>query len=370
MTSSAAARDVAVVGGGVIGRAIAWQLGVAGFDVELFDPDPSRAASLVAAGMLAPMTEATPEEGRLATLGMASAASWPAFAEALEDAAGMPVNFRSNGTLYVAADLDGLADLEVFGGRLSTMGLDVEWITGARCREREPLLVPTIRGGLFAAGDHVVEPRQVVAALTVAMDRVGVTETRQQVRELVTGGVVLADGSQRPAGHVVLAVGAWSGRQFDLPVHPVRGETLHLVRTDHHPGLVGNVRAVIDGQPVYLAPRGDGRVVVGSTMDERGFDLRTRVGPVRELLERARAVVPSIDEMELAEIAVGLRPGTPDNGPLIGEVRPGVIAATGHHRNGILLAPVTAEAIVALLTGGELNPTVKSFDPSRFAAVA
>ncbi|MDX1510304.1 MAG: glycine oxidase ThiO [Nitriliruptorales bacterium] len=370
MTAHGADRDVVVVGGGIIGRAVAWQLALAGCDVELFDPDPSRAASLVAAGMLAPMTEATPEEGYLAALGMASAARWPAFSEKLEDAAGRSVNFRSNGTLYVAADLDGLADLEVFGGRLSTMGLEVEWLTGARCREREPLLVPTVRGGLFAAGDHVVEPREVVAALTVAMERAGVTETRQPVRELADDGVALADGSLRRAGHVVLAVGAWSGRLFDLPVHPVRGETLHLARTDHHPGLVGNVRAVIDGQPVYLAPRGDGRLVVGSTMDERGFDLRTRVGPVRELLERARAIVPAIDEMELAEIAVGLRPGTPDNGPLIGEIRPGVIAATGHHRNGILLAPITTDAVVAIVTGGDLDPAVKPFDPNRFAAVA
>lgn len=366
MTSSTRERDLIVVGGGIIGRAITWTAAERGLDVEVFDPDPARAATHVAAGMLAPVSEATPMEAPLTELGMASVERWPAFAAALERAADQPVNHRTSGTLHVAVDRDGIAELKELETRLAGMGLPVETMSAAECRLREPLLAPTVRGGLVADHDHVVEPRLVMHALAKAAERAGATHTPERVAELVDHGVLLASGERRSARHVVVAAGAWSGELAGLPVRPVRGETLHLAPLGNDPPLTTNVRGIVAGRSVYVAPRGDGRVVVGSTMEERGFDRRMRVGPVRELLTDARTLVPAIDEMELSEIAVGLRPGSPDNGPLIGRLAPGLWAATGHFRGGILLAPITAEAIVAMVTGGAVHAAVEPFAPARF----
>jgi len=358
-------RDVVVVGGGIIGRAVAWQLAERGVDVELLDPDPSRAAAHVAAGMLAPVSEATPEEGPLAALGLASAERWPDFVRGLEAAAGQAIDHRAHGTLHVAVDADAAAELDELARRLDAMGLETQRLSATECRDHEPLLAPGVRGGLFAPSDHVVDPRAVMAALALAGQRAGIVETRAAVTELAGDGIVLEDGSRRTARRIVVAAGAWSGA-FGLPVHPVRGETLHLAARDGHEGLGGNVRGIVAGRSVYLAARRGGRAVVGSTMEELGFDTRARVGAVRQLLADARALVPAIDEYELVEIAVGLRPASPDNGPLIGHWSPGVIAATGHFRNGILLTPITVDAVVAMVTGDPVPPSVTPFDPHRF----
>lgn len=369
MTAAGHDRDLIVVGGGIIGRSIAWTAAERGLNVEVFDPDPSRAAAHVAAGMLAPVSEATPMEAALTGLGMASIGRWPAFAAALERASGQPINHRQSGTLHVAVDRDGVAELKELLARLTSMGLPVEEATAADCRLREPLLAPTIRGGLVTEHDHVVEPRLVMNALATAAERAGATHTPERVAELVDRGVLLPSGERRSARHVVVAAGAWSGELAGLPVRPVRGETLHLAPLGEDPPLATNIRGMVAGRSVYVAPRGDGRVVVGSTMEERGFDRRMRVGPVRELLTDARTLVPSVDEMELSEIAVGLRPGSPDNGPLIGRLAPGLWAATGHFRGGILLAPVTAAAIVAMVAGEAVDPAVEPFAPARFEVV-
>ncbi len=375
--------DIAVVGAGAIGMAIAWRAATAGRTVTLVDDSPGRGASWAAAGMLAPVTEAHFGEEALLTLNHASHARWPAFAAELAEVTSRDSGYRECGTIVVARDLDDLAVVDDLAAFQRSLGLQVERLSSREARQLEPGLVPSIRGGLFVSGDHQVDNRTLVAALSTACHRAGVVTIASRAAAIDRSGsraqgVVLTDGRRLAAGAVVLAAGAWSasleGVPDALPVRPVKGQLLHLRCS---PGLrlpppaTHNVR-VPGGRPgrpaVYVVPRGDGRVVVGATVEERGFDTTVTAGAVLDLLREAYELLPGIAELELTETAVGLRPGTPDNAPLIGSgPLEGLVIATGHFRNGILLAPITAEAVVGLLTTGELPEVAAPFTPDRFA---
>ena len=363
-----AAPDVAVIGGGVIGLSVAWAAARRGLTVVVLDRGPlGEGASRVAAGMLAPVSEADAGEPDLLRAGLASAARWPAFAEALEAAAGTPAGYRRCGTLVVARDADDLAALARERALREELGVPVARLRGSEARRLEPGLAPGVRGALDVPDDHAVDPRALIAALAVACERSGVVlRPGEEVTAHTRAGVTLGDGRTLRAGRVVLAGGAWSGS----PVRPVKGQILRL-RDPDGPGLLERVirfREHAGGAGGYLVPRGDGRYVLGATMEERGFDTTVTAGGVRELLQEAQALVPGLDELVLEEAVAGLRPGTPDNGPLLGEARDGVVWATGHHRNGILLAPLTGDAIAALLAGDPLPGEAAAFAPGRFAA--
>lgn len=366
-----AAPDVAVAGGGIVGLSIAFAAARRGLRVALFDRGALGAgASHVAAGMLAPVSEAEAAEPALLRAGIAGAARWPAFAAALEEAAGMTVGYRESGTLVVARDGDDLEALERERRLRDELGLPVRRLRGSETRRAEPALATSVRGGLEVPGDHAVDPRAVTAALAVACERAGVVlRPGEEVVARDAHGVTLAGGRRVAAGAVVLATGAWAGH----PVRPVKGQLLRL-RDPEGPGLVERVLR-FRGHPGdasslsgYLVPRADGRYVLGATMEERGFDTTVTAGGVRELLQEARLVVPGLDELVLEEAIAGLRPGTPDNGPLLGRGEDGVVRAVGHHRNGILLAPLTAEAIAAVLCGEEPPAEAAAFAPGRFEA--
>jgi glycine oxidase len=369
--------DAIVVGGGLIGLACAWRAAEAGLAVTVVDDAPGSGASHVAAGMLAPVTEVTYGEEDLLRLAIASARRWPAFAADLEAAAGVDVGYRQLGTLLVGATADDTRVLDDLHRFQRALDLDVERLRSRACREREPLLSPRVRGGLLAREDHQVDPRRVVEALLAAAAAAGVSFRRDRVAGIEVGGgrvrgVTLSDGTSVATPRVLLAAGCWSGRIGGLPqearppVRPVKGQLLRLRSTDGDPVLSASVRGLVHGRGVYLVPRGDGRLVVGATQEERGFDTTVTAGAVRELLDDAAAIVPGVDELELVEVLAGLRPGTPDNGPLIGRTAvAGLVLATGHHRNGVLLTPVTADAVAALLTGGEPDPVVAVADPRR-----
>jgi glycine oxidase len=356
---SAAAPDVAVVGGGIIGLAVAWKAAAAGRSVVVFDRGPlGEGASRVAAGMLAPVSEADAGEPALLRAGLASLAAWPAFAAALAAASGLDPAFRACGTLVVARDADEAAWLERERALREELAVPVERLRGSEARRREPALAPGVRLALDVPGDHAVDPRATVAALVAACERAGVAlRPHEEATRWDAAGVELASGARVAAGRVVLAAGAWSG----APVRPVKGEILRL-RDPEGPGLFDRVIRFERG---YLVPRGDGRYVLGATMEEQGFDTTVTAGGVRELLQEAQLIVPGLDELVLEEASAGLRPGTPDNAPLIGDAD-GVLLATGHHRNGILLAPFTADAALAILDGGA-GPA--AFAPQRFAGV-
>jgi glycine oxidase len=366
---------VLVVGAGVIGLSCAWRAAAAGLDVTLVDPGPGSGASRVAGGMLAPVTEAWPGEESLLELGVGSLLRWPAFAAELAAAAGRPAGLRPEGTVVAATGTGDRAELDALAGYLAGLGRDVRRLTGRELRRLEPALGPEVRGGLDVPGDLAVDNRVLLAALLAAVDRAGVRVVRRAVREVVDDGVrvtgVRLEDAVVPAERVLVCAGAHSaGLHPALAglVRPVKGEILRLAqRPGAFPPPTRTVRALVDGRAVYAVPRDGGGLVIGATQAETGFETGVTVGGVRDLLRDAERVLPGIAEYELVETAAGLRPGSPDNRPLIGPLGPeGLLVATGHHRNGILLAPLTADAVLALLRGEPVPAAAAAADPARF----
>ncbi len=371
-----ATTDVAVIGGGVIGLAIAWRAAQRGHSVCVLERgELGTGASRVAAGMLAPVTEADAGELALLRLGLRSARAWPQFAARLADAAGADPGLRRSGALVVARDRDEAEALDRELAVRVDLGLNVRRLLPSAARRLEPALAPSVRLALDVPGDHSADPRALVLALAEAARRAGVTlRTGARVERLehragrVTA-VGLAGGEVVRAGHVVAAAGAWSGAIEGLPripLRPVKGQILRL----RDPAGAGLVARIVRFEGGYLVPRGDGRYVLGATMEERGFDTTVTAGGVYELLRDAGEIVPGVHEMVIEEMSAGLRPATPDNAPVLGpsEEFAGLHWATGHHRNGILLAPVTADAVVDGLAGEATIPA--AFAAARFGKVA
>jgi glycine oxidase len=352
--------DAIVVGGGAIGLACAWAAARRGLRVCVLERDRIGAgATWAAAGMLAPATEAEFGEDELLRLNLASAERWPGFAAALGD-----VGYERSGTLYAALDRDELEALERLRALQSSLGLETEWLSGRDCRRLEPGLTPHAAGGLRAGDEAQVDPRRLVTALAAAVeDAGGAIRTGVEVVEVDAGGAATADGCAFE-GAVVVAAGCWTGSLVEAPIRPVKGQILrlrgerpctHSLRTDR----------------VYVVSRPSGETVVGATVEERGFDTTVTAGAVHELLREAYRALPEIAELELAEAFAGLRPGTPDNRPRIGRLAEGgPIVASGHYRNGILLAPVTGDAVAALLLGEQPDVDLAPFSPALAEAVA
>jgi glycine oxidase len=379
-------RDVVVVGGGVIGLASAWRLAQRGAAVMVVDPHPGGGASGVAAGMLAPITEARLGEEALLRLNLASWSLWPAFGAEVERAAGAGIGYRADGTLVVALDADDRIALDELAARHRAMGLDVTPLRGPEVRRLEPGLAPGVRAGFLAAGERSVDPPALVEGLRRAATAAGVGFVAAAVERIATtpsggrvAGVVLAGEAaprQVDAETVVLAAGCRSAGIAGLPeaarppVRPVKGEILTLRQPPGPPLVTHTVRGLVHGFTVYLVPRADGRLIVGATVQERGWDTRVTAGGAYELVRDALALVPGLDDAELMAVRAGLRPGTPDDVPLIGRsAMEGLVVATGHYRNGILLTPITAEAVAAALAGEPLPPEVGACDPRRFEEV-
>ena len=334
-------RSLAVVGGGVIGLAVARRAALDGWAVRVHRDD-QRGASWVAGGMLAPHSEGWPGEDRLLRLGLASLALWNqeghgSFLDGLPDDV---VTARES--LVVAVDRADAADLKTVGEWLAAQGHPVTLTNAAR--DVEPLLAQGIRHGFLAETELAVDNRAVVDALAAHCERLGV-QWAPPLTDLAAAQAdvtVIANGIDAPA--------LWPG----LPIRPVKGEVLRLRwRRGCMPMPQRVIRARVHGRQVYLVPRADG-VVVGATQYEHGRDTAPAVTGVRELLDDACAVVPALGEYEFAECAAGLRPMTPDNLPIVGRLDERTLVAAGHGRSGFLLAPWTAEAIVGELNGAPL----------------
>ncbi|HEY5023438.1 MAG TPA: glycine oxidase ThiO [Acidimicrobiales bacterium] len=377
--------DVVVVGGGVIGLASAWTMAARGMTVAVVDPEPGRGASWAAAGMLAPVSEVHHGEEPLLALTLASARRWPAFAAELTGAVGRPIGYRTSGTLIVAADDGDRAWAHELFAFQRQLGLGSQWLTGRQARQLEPGIAPGVRAGIWAPGDHQVDNRLLVGALLDAATGAGAALHRTLAAALecsggTVSGVRLAGGPTLGAAAVVLAAGSWSGQLDGVPTHaapsvrPVKGQILRLLPSERAPVLTRTVRGIVQGSSVYLVPREDGTVVVGATVEERGFDVAVTAGAVYELLRDAHRVVPGITEMVLGEVTAGLRPGSPDNAPMVGRASgPGVdglVVATGHYRQGILLTPITAQAVAAIVAGDEPPDELAPFGPGRFTPVS
>jgi glycine oxidase len=365
--------DVIVVGGGVIGTAIAWRAARDGRTVILIDPQTDDKASLVAAGMLGPVSESVFGEQDLLNLNLHAIGRFPSFNKELEDAAGQQTGLRTEGTLAVAYDSDDLAALDRLTAFRHSIGLDAERLDARDCRKQEPFLSPATRGGVLARGDLSVDNRRYLAALKQAAADAGVRTLTGYVMEAGDGWVRAASQERLSARHVVIAAGHATSAIDGVPdevrkaIRPVKGQILRL----RHPGnippiLTHTVRAIVQGHDVYLVPRTDGELVAGATQEERD-DRDVTAGAVHDLLRDATTAVPAISELILAEASAGLRPGTSDNGPILGPVETErLIIAAGHFRNGILLSAATADAIAALLAGNQPNAAWAPFQPERF----
>jgi glycine oxidase len=381
--------DVVVVGGGVIGLSCAWRLAQRGARVAVVERgEPGCGATRVAAGMLAPVGELTFGEPELLELTLAAARLYPEFVAEVEAASGEPTGYEQLGALHVALDRDEAAQLRRVHDLQRSLELEAEWLPPRKCRDLEPGLTPSFHGGVFAAGEAAVDPRALTRALLTAVRAEGVEVlTGSEVVEGIFEGdrltgvrtrsaasherdrVVPLSGDTRQKNHginssptangsiraetVVLASGAWSGETPWLPEHarppvrPVKGQVLVLRLRDSEPPA----RHILASERVYLVPRGDGRLIVGATVEEMGYDTAVTAGGVHELLREAYRLLPDVAEMELVDAIAGLRPGTPNNLPVVGPgAIDGLVLATGHFRNGILLAPLAAQAVVDLLS--------------------
>ncbi len=372
--------DVAVIGAGVIGLSIAWRCAQRGMTVVVVDPAPGAGASTTAAGMLAPVTELHFEGRELLALNLESASRYPAFVAELAELTGVDVDFGLSGTVEVAWDAADLASLRQMQEFQASLGLSSRMLTSRELREIEPALAAGLPGGLWAQDDHRVDNRRLHAALLSAAQKAGATLVRERVESVqaehgwVTG-VRTDNGNRYTAGTTVLAAGAWS-RGIDgippdalPPVRPVKGQTLRLRGPQ---GLLAHVvRGSVKGNPVYLVPRADGSFVIGASSEEAGFDSRPRAGAIYELLRDAATLIPEVGEAEFLEVSTSLRPGTPDNAPLIGRAGiDGLIIAAGHYRNGILLTPITGDEVARLIADGKADEILHPFAPTRFARVA
>jgi glycine oxidase len=403
--------DVAVIGGGVVGHGIAWEVQRSGRSVVLIDDAPGSGASWAAAGMLAPVSELHYQEEDLLELMLEASSRWPGFAAGLADASGADSGYLTTPTLAVgadAADRRALMDLRTVQ---QAHGLAVEPLTVREARQREPLLSPAIACALDTPADHQVDPRRLVAALRLALARAAQELPGPAVAGAVDGyavpdraagllwdggtvaGVRLAGGGTILATETVVANGLQSGALADLPpglelpLRPVHGDILRLAVPRHlQPLVTATVRGLVHGIPVYIVPRQDGTVVIGATQREDALSDAVSAGGVYQLLRDAQALVPAVAELELLESTARARPGTPDNAPLLGRVPvgptprgegsgaeaghvPGLIIATGFFRHGVLLTPAAA-AICTGLLDGKPDPRWAPFSPERFSRPA
>ena len=366
--------NIAVIGGGIIGLGVAWQLARRGRPVTVFDREKAgRGASWVAAGMLAPVSEFGFENEDFLEFGRRSMEMFPRFLEELEADSGRAVALDTRGTMVVGFHRDDSERIRRIYNFRENRGLPVQWMTGSEARELEPLLSPKAASAMWIPEDYQIDNRALVDALKVALVEAGgelvegtaVTEIRSEARRC-TG--VITDNGEHPAGVTVLAAGCWSGGIAGLSedlapkVRPVKGQIVTL-RMDETYGFARVIRA----PDAYILPKGDGRLLIGATEEEMGFDTTPTAGPVMRLIERAWEAVPSLYDLPIEEIAVGLRPGTRDHEPLIGESgMDGLLYATGHYRHGILLAPVTAYALCDMILDGKTPEYAAPFSPSRF----
>jgi glycine oxidase len=367
--------SIAVAGGGLIGLVVAWRAAQRGFEVTVIDDAPGTGASFAAAGMLAPVTEASYGEEALLALSRESLARYPSFAAELLESTGLDVGLRTTGTVAVGFDTDDMRALDAMHAFQLELGLAADRLSARAVRDLEPGLSPRVRGGVYVPGDFSVDGRALHAALLSAVSSLSVTLVRDRVSSVLVRdgravGLGLSDGSTVEASSVVLALGAWGASLPGAPPVPVRPVKGQILRLRGAAGLVDRtVRALVRNRYVYLVPYDKDGLIVGATVEDRGFDPTVTAGAVHDLLRDAIEVVPGVTELELVETLARWRPGTPDNAPLLGQCElPGLVLATGHYRNGVLLAPVTGDAIAELLDTGSLPAAAAPFGVDRFAS--
>jgi glycine oxidase len=370
----ASATRVAIVGGGIVGLSVGWKLQRAGCRVTVYDRAAAgRGASWVAGGMLAPVSEYGFEDESFFEFGVASLARYPAFLDELAQDSAERVALDTRGTLSVGLDRDDTEALRRVHRFREHRDLPVQWLSGTEAREIEPLLSPKVVSGMWIPDDYQIDNHKLVRTLAVAFtSRGGELREHCEVKAIRCGGSG-ANGVELEAGTedadvVVLAAGCWSGEirgvpdEARAPVRPVKGQIVCLHEVDGF-----HLERVVRTPDCYLVSKGDGRLLIGATEEDMGFDTTPTAGPVMRLIERAWEAVPGIYDLPIESIDVGLRPGSRDHLPIIGETSvKGLVMATGHYRHGILLAPATADAVRDAIVGGAFPDSVRAFSPERF----
>ncbi|MHB9106742.1 MAG: glycine oxidase ThiO [Armatimonadota bacterium] len=368
-----ATSDVIIIGGGIIGLSLARELARRGRAVTLLERhQPGREASWASAAMLAPQGELS--EGAFLHLCLAGNRLYPEFRAGLEAEIGISCYHREAGTLALAVTGEDEAEFRHTLARQQADGLEVDWVSGDEARKLEPALSEQVRGGLYLPGDRHIENRKLVPGLEQACRQLGVEIVcGAQAREILVengraAGVTTCIGDWR-GDLVVNAAGAWSGEiavpdaALRPPVFPVRGQMLAISLPSHN-----FLSRVVRSPRSYLVPRHDGRLFLGATMERVGFDKRNTVWGISKLLNGAMELFPGLEGCAIQEMWAGLRPGTPDNHPILGETRlPGYLMATGLFRNGLLLAPIVAQTMADLITTGRTPELIASFRLDRFA---
>lgn len=369
--------DAIIIGAGVIGLSIGWRLAAAGLSTVVVERDQAGAsscASLAATGMLAAAAELEAGGEDLLPFALASQRQWPAFRQKLETTSGIALDYDTRGTLVVALTRDETERLRARHDLHRRSGLPTAWLSGPEARAREPGLRPSTTAALFCAEDHQVDPRRLLPALRTAFLAAG--------GRLVEGCDVLS--TEYSAGHcsgivtqggickaptVIVAAGPWAARQgllpedIKVPVRPLKGQSLALRTSQSAPVT----KHIVWTEQVHIAPKADGRLIVGATVEECGFDISITAGGIFALLDGVRRTLPSVEDMQVEAVWCGLRPTSEDDAPILGftPVR-GLLLAVGHHRNGILLAPATADAIVRLVLGKDIMTEAEPLGLSRF----
>jgi len=373
--NSGASPTIVVIGGGAIGCAVAWELAGSGTRVVVVERGtPGRSATHAAGGMLSPLSEAR-QPGPFLQLSLASLDLYPAFVAQLQAASGIDPIYREEGKLQVAMSERQAEELAAIHSWQRDGGFEVDLLDGDQVRRLEPALSRDVRGGLLVARDHQVDNRRLGRALWAAAAAAGARfalgDPAVAVESIAgrVGGVRLASGHVEPASRVILAAGAWSGQiaglPRPLPVTPLRGQ---MVSVDMIPRVLGRV---VLSEGCYLIPRGDGRLLVGATMERAGFREGNTPRGVQTLVAAAMQVLPAVGDAPLVELWSGLRPGTPDELPILGPDpdMAGLYYATGHFRNGILLAPITAKVIADVVLGRTPAVPIEAFAATRFTPV-
>lgn len=372
---------IVIVGGGVSGLAIGWRLAQAGQNVTVFERNKAGMESTwAAAGMLAPQIEAEYGEEMLLPLAMASHKIWPDFSKELKAETGISIDHRREGTIQVSLDRDEQEQLDHRFSFLSRNQLEVEKLSAYEVRRLEPHISRAVTGGIYSPQDHQVDNRALAVALQIAFEKAGgILREQCSVEEIViekdyvTGIVV--NGEKITVDHVVVAAGAWSRNIPGIPeisrppVRPLKGQMVALEMPKSAP-LISHViwgpgNSIVSN--VYLAPKSDGRLILGATVEEMGFDKRMTGGGLLEILRAAWEVLPGIYDLPVIDSWSGLRPASRDDAPILGSSGIGGLTyATGHHRNGILLSPITASEISSYIIEGKGSNLIDSFSVGRF----
>ncbi|MFP3190784.1 MAG: glycine oxidase ThiO [Thermoproteota archaeon] len=366
---------IGIIGAGICGLSTGWILAKKGFDVTAFDrAESGKGAVWASAGMLAAVSETEPSEEKLLPLLLKSQSLWPSFAADLFKDSGIDVEYRTEGTLLIAQDYDDASKLKFRYEFLKSLNLNLEILSPEEALEIEPFLTHNLTMAIFSEKDHQVNSRKVALALKNAfLNNRGILKEYCPVQKVFVENnklkYIVANGERHEFDAVILAAGAWSNQIEGLPkdslppVRPVKGQALAIQSDPKNP----IIRHVIWGADAYMVPRNDGKIIIGATVEEKGFDSSITVGAIYNLLKAAWEMVPIVYELPIVEMWCGFRPGSRDDAPILGPTDiEGLILATGHFRNGILLAPITAYSISEYIEKKELPDIAKPFTIKRF----